>query len=189
MITRKLKLTLTCLLCLPAMQAMAHDGIKYDCSSDGITRMVEFFDDENRVQINIGNDSYGTISDGKGAFLNNFEQTRFYPKDNASLLFLSDKKIICSNFGATKYPNGETYYDNASGMSLGGSLRDGPGTEFPKIGSLAEGSPVNINANTGVNFNGYDWFKISNGTSISYQWGGIMCSNLVKLEGIYEQCK
>ena len=77
---------------------------------------------------------------------------------------------------------------NFPGMSLGGSLRSGPGMEFSKAGSLAENTPVTIIRNTGVAMNGYDWFEIRTGSRTTYQWGGIMCSQGAQLPGIFEQC-
>ena len=52
---------------------------------------------------------------------------------------------------------------NASGRSLGGKVRVGPGTQFEQSGSLREGQQISILENTGVRFDGYDWFKISFG--------------------------
>ncbi len=77
---------------------------------------------------------------------------------------------------------------NFPGMSLGGSLRSGPGMEFSKDGSLQENTPVTIIRNTGTSMNGYDWFEIRTGSRTTYQWGGIMCSQGAQLPGIFEQC-
>ncbi|MCB1382304.1 MAG: SH3 domain-containing protein [Notoacmeibacter sp.] len=77
---------------------------------------------------------------------------------------------------------------NAPGRSLGGKMRAGPGVDFPQVGSLTENLPVTIRRNSGVSFNGYDWFEVSANGRIGYQWGGIMCSEGQQLAGIFEQC-
>lgn len=72
--------------------------------------------------------------------------------------------------------------------SLGGKLRNGPGTNFSAVGSLAEGAPVTVQANTGVRFDGYDWFEIRHGGGVAYQWGGIMCSDGGAIAGMFGDC-
>ena len=63
------------------------------------------------------------------------------------------------------------------GRSLGGRARGAPSTDGAIIGSLAEGTPVTIVADTGVWMNGYNWFEIEvNGRAYGYQWGGILCA-------------
>jgi len=77
----------------------------------------------------------------------------------------------------------------APGLSLGGKLRGGPGTNHADIGSLAEGTRITIVRNTGVRFNGHDWFEIAVGNGRrGFQWGGIMCSLDQAIAGIYQQC-
>jgi hypothetical protein len=61
-------------------------------------------------------------------------------------------------------------------ISLGGNLRSGPGTDFEDIGGLDEGTAITLQADTGVAFNGYNWWEIvlPNG-SVAFQWGGVIC--------------
>jgi uncharacterized protein YecT (DUF1311 family) len=79
------------------------------------------------------------------------------------------------------------------GASWGGSVRSGPGTEFGKIGSLKEGALVDLEDNTGVQMNGYPWFKITQyndvgGVTLSgFQWGGILCAFDAR-EGVHQTC-
>lgn len=79
------------------------------------------------------------------------------------------------------------------GASWGGSVRSGPGTEFAKIGSLKEGALVELEDNTGVQMNGYPWFKITQyndvgGVTLSgFQWGGILCSFNGR-DGVHQTC-
>lgn len=80
------------------------------------------------------------------------------------------------------------------GASLGGNVRSGPGTNHAQVGSLAEGTLVSLEENTGTMFNGYPWFRIiqydmSNGTELmsGYQWGGILCAFL-DVPGVFQTC-
>lgn len=79
---------------------------------------------------------------------------------------------------------------NQPGKSLGGNMRNGPGTNFSKVRSVAEGTPLTLVANTGVRFDGYDWFEVRlNGGKSGYIWGGILCSNGERLSGILYACE
>lgn len=74
------------------------------------------------------------------------------------------------------------------GQSWGGIVRSGPGTNYAKIGSLAEGTPLTILSDTGVDFNGYRWFQIRWGSRTGYQWGGIICPKGRALAGAFQVC-
>lgn len=82
----------------------------------------------------------------------------------------------------------ETPLGGQKARSLGGKLRNGPGTNFSVAGSLAEGTPVSVIANTGVRFDGHDWFEIRHGGGVAYQWGGIMCSDGSAIAGMFGDC-
>ena len=73
------------------------------------------------------------------------------------------------------------------GLSYGGKVRSGPGTEYRQVGSLAEGDRIKIIRNAGVAFNGYDWFEVQAGSTVGFQWGGIMCS-VQPVPGVFQQC-
>ena len=78
---------------------------------------------------------------------------------------------------------------NHQGQSLGGKLRNGPGTNFSDVGSLSEGTWFTIVRSTGVQMDGYDWFEVAlDSGERAYQWGGIMCSNGQQIAGIYAMC-
>jgi hypothetical protein len=47
---------------------------------------------------------------------------------------------------------------------------------------------VSVIANTGVRFDGYDWFEIRRGGGVAYQWGGIMCWEGQPIAGMYGEC-
>ncbi len=78
---------------------------------------------------------------------------------------------------------------NRQGRSLGGNMRSGPGTNYDKVASLPEGTPLTILSDSGVRFDGYNWFEVvlDNGAR-GFQWGGIMCSNGDRLNGLYSAC-
>src|SRR5690606_23929864 len=76
----------------------------------------------------------------------------------------------------------------ATGQSLGGNVRAGPGTEFDDMGSLPGGAPLEILRHGGASFNGYDWFEIRSGDLVGYQWGGIPCSGGTQPAGLFQQC-
>ena len=130
-----------------------------------------------------------------------FKSVTFTRKANVSNLIVDGEALDCSMLDAPENHEEQTHEDGAvggqeidlsgtQGRSLGGSLRDGPGTNFTKIGSLTEGTWVTINMNTGVRMDGYDWFKISTDTGeVGYQWGGIMCSSGTQIQGIFEACQ
>ncbi|NRA88354.1 MAG: DUF4189 domain-containing protein [Rhizobiales bacterium] len=76
-----------------------------------------------------------------------------------------------------------------TGRSLGGKIRKGPGIQHMQIGSSFFDNPIKIIANTGILFNGYNWFEIIYAGNIKgYQWGGIMCSDNTKINGIFQKC-
>jgi len=65
----------------------------------------------------------------------------------------------------------------AAAGSWEGVLRDGPGQQYRRIGSLAEGEPVTLMARTEVMDNGFPSFKITTKAGqTGYQWGGILCA-------------
>jgi membrane-bound inhibitor of C-type lysozyme len=81
--------------------------------------------------------------------------------------------------GAANFPAG----------SWGGIVRAGPGMDFAKVTSLAEGDPVTVLEHTGVMMNGYPWFKIKfRGNKTGYHWGGIMCAVGAPRDGLFEVC-
>jgi hypothetical protein len=73
--------------------------------------------------------------------------------------------------------------------SWGGIVRSGPGQEFSKLATLAEGERITLIENTGVWANDYPWFRIEyRGSRRGYQWGGIICSVGNQVDGTYETC-
>ncbi|WP_146589523.1 SH3 domain-containing protein [Puniceibacterium confluentis] len=75
------------------------------------------------------------------------------------------------------------------GYSYGGTLRAGPGTNYKKIGSLAEGEQLSGLEDTGVAFDGYNWFRVSTGIGEGYHWGGIFCTEGTSpVRGVFAAC-
>lgn len=73
------------------------------------------------------------------------------------------------------------------GESLGGIMREGPGMNFRKVGSLREGDRVEIVHSTEERMGDYTWFQVRHQGRNGYQWGGIMCSEDL-LPGILTRC-
>lgn len=185
-----LKFSIASLICLTASQTFAHEGVKYDCTDKDIDLMVNFFEDENRAQISHDGKTYGVLYNGVDGYLNVFLQAQFYPKGEKARVYLGSEQFECtypSLKPKVKTPPAEITY---TGRSLGGKVRDGASMSGRQIASLYEGDPITILNDSGVEMNGYDWFEIKfkNGKT-GYQWGGIMCSDNLKIDGIYEQCK
>lgn len=74
------------------------------------------------------------------------------------------------------------------GRSLGGNWRAAPSIEGSRLGGLADGTPVTILENAGNPLDGYDWFAIEVNGRRGFQWGGILCSDGTRLEGLREVC-
>lgn len=81
---------------------------------------------------------------------------------------------------------GSTGY--ATGASYGGILRSGPGTDYSRVASLAEGDWLDIIEPTGIWWNDYQWYRVNSSHGEGYQWGGIICSSGELLEGVYQVC-
>lgn len=136
---------------------------------------------------------------GNGIYTNDAASISFEAGRGPAKVWLGDVSFPCTITLADNETGGQTHATaavggsgqilNAVGQSLGGKLRDGPGMNFRQVGSVAEGTWLTILNNSGVRFNGYDWFEVAldNGRR-GYQWGGIMCSNGQQLNGIYQKC-
>lgn len=77
----------------------------------------------------------------------------------------------------------------APGFSWGGVIRSGPSMDYDRVGTVAEGTPLTLLANTGQSMNGYDWFQVRlpNGL-VGYQWGGIICGEVMEIPGTFRTC-
>ena len=113
-----------------------------------------------------------------------------YPEGEAWMQqsFRADKQCKNIDYGAHEPPLGEAF-PLAAG-SWGGVVRSGPGREFSRLGSLAEGERITIIKGTGIVDNDYEWFKIRyRGNREGYQWGGIVCGLDKPIDGAFETCR
>jgi hypothetical protein len=74
-----------------------------------------------------------------------------------------------------------------SGLSYGGVLRDGPGSDYNKLGSLRDGDDIEIVEPTGEWSGGYQWYVVNSRVGEGFHWGGIFCSQ-EPLEGVLTTC-
>lgn len=78
---------------------------------------------------------------------------------------------------------------NVPAVSLGGKLRSGPGTTFKTLGIINKSTEVILLEDTGVWMNGYEWFRLQGEGITGYQWGGLLCSKGLELDGVYQRCE
>lgn len=77
--------------------------------------------------------------------------------------------------------------DHPTGRALGGNLRSKPSVESRKIGSIPEGTPL-IFLELGPMYDGYRWYEVQANGTRGYIWGGIACSDGLKINGVYQVC-
>lgn len=75
----------------------------------------------------------------------------------------------------------------SEGLSYGGHLRDGPGTNYRSLGTLVEGDYIEIAADSGIYYQGAPWYYVYSPIGDGYHWGGIMCSYSY-VEGVFSAC-
>lgn len=176
-------------LCLIATPALAHEGEKYVCGGKGLNILVELFEAENRAQIIHDGQIFSVVYNGEDGYLNVFQQAQFYTTQNPKQLWVASKRYDCRKYIEGANQSAATFNRKPKGKSLGGNVRDGASVTAKRIGRLNSQAEITIASNTGIQLNGYDWFEIKFKGGIGYQWGGIICSNDVKLDGVLRQCK
>ncbi len=119
-----------------------------------------------------------------------------YPNGDAWMeaSFRADKQCKNNHDYGSNEPPGEQEPNPPPGpieaASWGGIVRDGPGRNYRKLGSLEQGEHVMLLENTSVMEDGYPWWRIEfRGSREGYQWGGILCSLDEPMEGVYETCR
>lgn len=169
--------------------ASASENLNFRCTIGDQVAVVETIPEEGRVRYEAPDATFYMDALPNGVYGNDDESAAFEFKADGAVLWLGDVSFACISVNAAASVQGQAETLNYVGKSLGGKLRDGPGTNFRQVGSVAEGTWLTIIANTGINFDGYDWFEVAldNGQR-GYQWGGIMCSNGPRLRGIYSSC-
>lgn len=176
----------------------ASESLAYQCNLGDGFAFVQTIPEEGRAVYQGDTGNLNLVPDGRGGYFNDREEVSFADQNGQPALYLGDVAFACQ-LAAPRPTGSQTHAGgavggnetrlNAQGQSLGGKLRDGPGMNFRQTGSLAEGTWITILTNTGVRFNGYDWFEVATDRGQrGFQWGGIMCSNGQQLAGIFEQC-
>lgn len=118
-----------------------------------------------------------------------------YPKGDAWMetSFRAERQCKNADYGDNQPPADEQPNPPPGPIeaaSWGGVVRDGPGQQYRKLGTLEEGEHVMLLENTSIMLNGYPWWHIEFwGGREGYQWGGILCSLDEPMEGIYETCE
>lgn len=118
-----------------------------------------------------------------------------YPNGEAWMeaFFAADEQCRNADYGSNEPPPDQEPNPPPASIeaaSWGGVVRDGPGQNYRKLGTLEEGEHVMLLENTSIMFNGYPWWRIEFwGSREGYQWGGILCSLNEPMEGIYETCQ
>jgi len=189
-------LTAACFM-LSAVPAPASETAHFNCGGNGLSISVTLEPETGTATVVSPRGTEQLRAESDGVWRDATQELQFYAEETPPTLWMGSEQISCNPVlaGATQTHasgavGGNESMINAAGRSLGGRLRNGPGTNFGVTGSLAEGTPVTIVTNTGVQFDGYDWFEIRTGNGVSaYQWGGIMCSEARQIAGIYEQCR
>lgn len=85
-------------------------------------------------------------------------------------------------------PSAQEGSGSFAAKSWGGIVRSGPGQNFARIASLNEGEPITVLEQTGAQFQGRPWFKISFRGRVGYHWGGIICPIGRPVPGTFEVC-
>jgi len=189
-------MAMTCFT-LTASQALASESAHFDCGGNGLSISVTLEPETGTATVVSPRGTEELSAESDGVWRDVTQELQFYADETPATLWMGSEQFSCrQTFAgavqthASGAVGGNETPVNAAARSLGGRLRSGPGTNFGTAGSLNEGTPVTILSNTGVRFDGYDWFEIRSASGfIAYQWGGIMCSEGQHIAGIYEQCR
>lgn len=178
-------------------QAQASESAHFECGGTGIDIAITLEPETGTATIISPRGTEQLTAESDGVWRDATQILQFHADDTPPLLWMGPEQLPCMavfagdrQTHASGAVGGNESPVNAVGRSLGGRLRSGPGTNFEAAGSLAEGTPITILSNSGVQFNGYDWFEIHTGNgATAYQWGGILCSQNRHIAGIYQQCR
>lgn len=106
---------------------------------------------------------------------------------SASFSGLFTSLLALSSIGVAEAAAAEEAFP-IMGQSLGGHWRDSASADGTLMGTLPPGRPVPIISKSDETYRGYHWFGIEIGRVTGYQWGGILCSNDRKIDGLANQC-
>ncbi len=196
-----LKPALAAFVALGASSAAASEEMNYDCgdASAGLNITIKMSPELGSTILNHNGRRISLAPDQDGVWYDPSQSSpaRFYPADfprnvigsTPPVLLLGSEQFSCRVVVASNGSMKPGQFLNMTGRSLGGKLRAGPGTNYAQAGSTGLNSPLQIIRNTGVRFDGFDWFEVrTSAGQQAYQWGGIMCSNGSRITGIYEAC-
>lgn len=177
--------------------AKALEHTQFRCRVGGYVSVVQIIPEEGRAAFEAAGVRFSLAAHGQGTYANEAQAALFESAGKGATLRLGDVAHSCEPARRLMRPASEgqlgqatTRRINVVGQSFGGKLREGPGREFSQIGNVSEGTWLTILNNTGIRFEGYDWFEVVFDTGTrGYQWGGIMCSNGPRIEGIYNSCQ
>ena len=180
---------------------MASENSVYRCDMKGYYTYVTLIPEEGAAIFDTDYGQFPMVPSPDGLYRNDHEKVIFSRNGAGGSLTQGQVVFPCEReTGAAQTQTAPVTSQSASndggnlpgnvGRSLGGKLRAGPGTQYQQVGSLREGEWLTIIRNTGVRFDGYDWFEVAldNGTR-GYQWGGIMCVNGPRFDGIFASCQ
>ncbi|WP_075996009.1 DUF4189 domain-containing protein [Salaquimonas pukyongi] len=115
----------------------------------------------------------------------------FLPADQPPLAIVGFRQFACIKAAAdpATAKQGGTAVERP-GMSLGGNMRVGPGINHARMKPLRRGTRLMILSNARTSYRGYNWFriKLTDGRT-GFQWGGIICSEGTKVEGLKRVCR
>jgi hypothetical protein len=114
-----------------------------------------------------------------------------YPSGEAWMqaYFAAEEQCKNTDYGSNTPPEDAGDAFPAEAGSWGGIVRSGPGQQYGKVTSLAEGERITLIAKSDVWSNDYPWFEIRfRGNRRGFQWGGIICSIGDQIDGTFETC-
>lgn len=171
----------------------AQANVEYQCQSvQGVRIEATLFDEEDVVVARfIGSDGLASevllqpAVSGSG-FRYAGQGTEFRGRGDQATLDNGAVSVSCFVTAVTAPGDPQPGGGGFGGFSFGGNLRAGPGTNFARVGGLAEGTPVTLLQDSGAFFNGYSFWLIQtpNGQQ-AYHWGGILCAPGQFLTGIF----
>lgn len=179
----------------------ASESSNYKCNMGGYFTYVTLIPEEGAGVLDTDHGQFPLTPSPDGFYRNDREKIIFSGDGSRGSLTQGQKMFPCQReigggqaqaapMTSPGAVNGGGNLPGNVGRSLGGKLRAGPGTRYQQTGSLREGDWLTIIRNTGVRFDGYDWFEVAldNGQR-GFQWGGIMCANGARFDGIFASCQ
>lgn len=181
-------------LFLGASSALAE--VEFLCRSvSGARLTVTILDDENLAEMTLV-DTDGTVSVVPMSLVRSVGNGFRYEAPNGDPVFHADGEegtwtfnglrsfcrivsVTVPEADAEEEPSpgeGEPGTGEIPAVSFGGNLRAGPGSEYPRVGRLRQGTAVSLLNPSGPDVGDYPFWliRIPNG-DIAYHWGGYLC--------------